>query len=388
MPKRGRASQGGQDESMKVTFHVHDDCLPLQKYRAKLLKKAGIQHEVRDDAIAMGPFEVLRSREARAASSGAGDPPPPDGWDSKCWKDFLAMSGGASGLAQVAAGSLPAAVPESLHRAFGCIVSAQGDSPMTGIEQLHALRTGLQSHLQKEVKKQQPYLQDALEEVEAALQEALRHRRRSEPLSEKHRKVHVLKQVMLHDGCSTAISQAEEHASKTGGWTTRRHREYPTTDVCTSDIPSLHKKLEEMVKKKILPRVAEKFQLEEAKLSFHDMFVAKYTAELAASSCKPSRKRKAAAMKKPAAAESVNPDIQSGLDEHEDGTPFSFVVGLNDLSEFDGGGTRFVNLAGLRTFRESPGDAVIFSGYNRHCGVPITRGIRYILAGFLAYDEL
>jgi hypothetical protein len=34
----------------------------------------------------------------------------------------------------------------------------------------------------------------------------------------------------------------------------------------------------------------------------------------------------------------------------------------------------------------SVGTATMFSGKNRHCGVPVTAGVRYVLAGFLGYD--
>ena len=59
---------------------------------------------------------------------------------------------------------------------------------------------------------------------------------------------------------------------------------------------------------------------------------------------------------------------QTKLDAHIDGTPYSFVVALNNPStEFTGGGTRFTSSD--LTYRPSTaGTAVIFSGKNEHEG--------------------
>ena len=67
------------------------------------------------------------------------------------------------------------------------------------------------------------------------------------------------------------------------------------------------------------------------------------------------------------------PGKQAGLGAHKDGTPWSFVVTLNNPCEFVGGGTRFVeDYAGGVTYRPSTvGSAVIFSGKNKHEGIRI-----------------
>ncbi len=60
-------------------------------------------------------------------------------------------------------------------------------------------------------------------------------------------------------------------------------------------------------------------------------------------------------------------DQQSGLRPHVDGTPFSFVVTLNDAKEYQGGGTRFIHNQSI--YRpEKAGSAVLFSGKNLHEG--------------------
>lgn len=76
------------------------------------------------------------------------------------------------------------------------------------------------------------------------------------------------------------------------------------------------------------------------------------------------------------------------LEEHEDGSQWSFVIALNNASEYEGGGTKFVELKSAPVFRPAVGCATLFSGKNRHCGVAITAGTRYILAGFLKVDGM
>lgn len=75
---------------------------------------------------------------------------------------------------------------------------------------------------------------------------------------------------------------------------------------------------------------------------------------------------------------------QVGLPPHVDGTPWSFVIALNDCTEYAGGGTRFIE--SQVTYRpQKAGSAVLFSGKNLHEGVALTGGMRYILTGFCEY---
>ena len=79
-------------------------------------------------------------------------------------------------------------------------------------------------------------------------------------------------------------------------------------------------------------------------------------------------------------------DQQSGLKPHIDGTPWSFVVTLNDSKEYGFGGTRFIHSGA--TYRPAkPGTAVMFSGKNLHEGIEVTSGVRYILTGFCEYVD-
>ena len=61
----------------------------------------------------------------------------------------------------------------------------------------------------------------------------------------------------------------------------------------------------------------------------------------------------------------------------------SFNFALND--DFEGGGTRFNVLN--KTVNISQGDVVMHSGKCLHAGRQTTRGIRYIIVGFVQVDS-
>lgn len=158
--------------------------------------------------------------------------------------------------------------------------------------------------------------------------------------------------------CKNLISDCEKYADNNGGWTSARHREYPTTDLPINTIFGKFSSIHGLVTGNILPEMAAFFGLNEDHLSIAELFIAKYE---------------------------FKAGKQIKLNPHIDGTPYSFVVTLNDpLVEFTGGGTRFIEENA--TYRpEKVGTAVLFSGKNKHEGVAITSGVRYILTGFCYY---
>ena len=58
------------------------------------------------------------------------------------------------------------------------------------------------------------------------------------------------------------------------------------------------------------------------------------------------------------------------------------VIQLNDQGEFAGGGTLFEHVS-KDAVTVPAGSALLFCGYHRHAGVPVTSGGRYILTGFV-----
>ena len=151
--------------------------------------------------------------------------------------------------------------------------------------------------------------------------------------------------------CREIIRVAEKHAEQVGGWETQRHESYPTTDFDTADIPTLKFPIQNIVYRKIVPRMAKAYDLDPLKLGISEVFIAKYA-----------------------------PSGQRSLAQHVDGSDFSFVVALND--GFTGGGTKFVNGS---VKQPDMGSAVGFCGQTKHQGLAVTSGTRYILAGFMTY---
>jgi hypothetical protein len=76
-----------------------------------------------------------------------------------------------------------------------------------------------------------------------------------------------------------------------------------------------------------------------------------------------------------------SPDTIPDMPAHYDMTKYSLVANLNN--DFEGGGTYFDD--GLTTYLEQ-GDILIHSSRIKHAGLPITKGTRYLLVGFLNID--
>ena len=146
-----------------------------------------------------------------------------------------------------------------------------------------------------------------------------------------------------------------DHANKVGeekGWTTKRHNNYPTTDL------PMHM-LSESVRAIILCRVSE--ILDKAKVLYclpktcsmdvKDIFIVKYA-----------------------------PSQQSILGMHCDGNILTFQITLSSLEDYEGGGTEYCDGC---IVKPNKGALTIQSGFVKHAGVPITKGLRYVLVGFV-----
>jgi hypothetical protein len=156
------------------------------------------------------------------------------------------------------------------------------------------------------------------------------------------------------DVCNYIVGECERYASKNGGWTVDRHTKYPTTDLPVDKIPSIFGLVLETLKT-ITGRVSASYGLDDKMIiNVKDLFVVKYS-----------------------------DDAQNQLEMHCDGSFLSFSLLLNDASEFEGGGTYFDD--GL-TCRLNKGDMLLHSSQIKHSGLPITKGKRYLLVGFLNID--
>ena len=228
-----------------------------------------------------------------------------------------------------------AAVPPLLY-AFACAAADAGEDPVVTFDEAEDCLEFLRA-----VAQQRPGAAAAAAKTIAAVERSISD---SAPLPEEHRAVHEVGAFLPHE-CSKIIEYAEAHGLERGA----RHAAHATTDVSCFDVPQL-RWVAAACSERVVPLLAKLFGVDDLVLA--DLFVARYAA-----------------------------DGQRALEEHEDGSPWSFVVPLND--RFEGGGTQFVELEGAPIFRPAVGAALLFSGKNRHRGVATTEGVRYILAGFV-----
>ena len=159
----------------------------------------------------------------------------------------------------------------------------------------------------------------------------------------------ILHNIFSKKECLNLINEGENYAKKYS-WKKKRHDDYPTTD---NEITKLWKnynlinrKFENVISKEI----NKLFNLKNVKLLVNEYFLVKY-----------------------------NINGQRELQYHNDGSEFSFIIGLNE--DFTGGGTHFKEKNKL--IKLGIGDCVIFCGQNKHKGVKIDSGTRYILTGFI-----
>ena len=179
-----------------------------------------------------------------------------------------------------------------------------------------------------------------------------------------YRSAHVLHNAAGEGGFTAAtrasiVAMGEAVAGASGGWRTDRHRLYPTTDFSVkSDLPPRFAEgVFALAREWVLPHVASIAGVFAPDLRLDDLFVVKYE---------------------------VKPDgtSQQHLAPHEDGSTWTFSMGLNSASEYEGGGCRFHG-HGIGDVHSSPTTTLIHYGQLRHEGLRITRGKRYLLVGFV-----
>lgn len=160
------------------------------------------------------------------------------------------------------------------------------------------------------------------------------------------------KKIYSPDVCKWIINECEFFAANNGGWTTKRHNNYPTTDLPIQLVKPIFNYIYESFKT-ISDLILKSYCLEgkNITLNFKDVFVVKYEF-----------------------------NKQNYLDLHHDGSFLSFQILLSDSDSFEGGGTYFDD--GLIMYPEK-GDLVIHSSRIKHGGLPITKGVRYLLVGFI-----
>jgi predicted 2-oxoglutarate/Fe(II)-dependent dioxygenase YbiX len=75
----------------------------------------------------------------------------------------------------------------------------------------------------------------------------------------------------------------------------------------------------------------------------------------------------------------------SKLRTHKDNADASFILLINRPSEFTGGGTYFHAIN--KTIHLEQGEALIFAGQLVHEAIPITSGKRFVISGFITFND-
>jgi hypothetical protein len=214
----------------------------------------------------------------------------------------------------------------------------------------------------------------------------------------------VLDHVVTAAQADALVRAAEAYAG-VHGWTTKRHAQYPTTDLPWYVLPPEARTIIDDVWRVMASNVKKRCGLaRDAKLTINDVFVVKYT-----------------------------PEGQPGLHRHRDGSFASFNLMLSDQTDYEGGGTRMwdanevdkrkaeywaaerrerrddgssdatsvprggwtaydpkpnvLNVAHATVYRLDKGQMLTAGGFNAHEGLPVTNGARYIVAGFVGLNR-
>lgn len=156
--------------------------------------------------------------------------------------------------------------------------------------------------------------------------------------------------------CNWIINESENYALNNGGWTTKRHNKYPTTDLPLKEIPNIFSFIMSTFEH-IFSKINNSYCISsKTKYNILDLFIVKY-----------------------------EKDKQNSLELHHDGSFLTVNLLLSSTNDFQGGGTFFSD--GIISYLEQ-GDMMVHSGKIKHAGLPITNGSRYLLVAFIEVDNL
>jgi len=172
----------------------------------------------------------------------------------------------------------------------------------------------------------------------------------------------IFKNILSNTLCDFIINESEKYASNNmneinkDGWTRTRHKNYPTTDLPISNISNISNLVKNIVVYDIFPLIESVYKVNKYFLDCNDIFIVKY-----------------------------KDNEQNKLERHKDGSAFSFNILLNSENNFEGGGT-IINEEGKDILvHNTKGSLILHSGQVFHSGNIITKGVRYILVGFISY---
>ena len=153
------------------------------------------------------------------------------------------------------------------------------------------------------------------------------------------------------DICNWIIKECEDYSKYNGGWTKKRHRNYPTVDLPLVNIKNILPFFKESLHS-IVKCIMKMYCLENMVFNAYEPFIIKY-----------------------------DMNGQTGLELHQDQSELSVNILLSNNDDFNGGGTYFED--GI-TVKLDQGDMLIHKGKIKHSGLNITKGKRYVLVIFIS----
>ena len=169
--------------------------------------------------------------------------------------------------------------------------------------------------------------------------------------------LHIEHNVYNKDICEWIISESEKNASTGNGWTTKRHENYPTTDLPIEYVNNVFSFINLSFKNTICPIIRNFYNISEnCKIKIREGFIVKYE---------------------------FSNGGQTSLDMHTDVSTVTITILLSDENSFNGGGLRLENGS---IYYSKKGSLIVFPGSMKHSALPITNGIRYVLVFFVDID--
>jgi GR25 family glycosyltransferase involved in LPS biosynthesis len=156
--------------------------------------------------------------------------------------------------------------------------------------------------------------------------------------------------LLSNKECDFIINSAEKYE-----WTQKRHKYYPTIDQEVKNIKEI-KFLYNKIEKRLFPFIKQHYNFNEIKIN--DFFIVKYD---------------------------LTNEGMDKLDIHRDTSLINFIVSLNNPNEYEGGGTYYPEFNKTITLKK--GSLFLNTGKLKHGGKQITKGVRYILIGFIDIND-
>jgi hypothetical protein len=175
-----------------------------------------------------------------------------------------------------------------------------------------------------------------------------------------NKNVYVVRNIFTKQECESIIKECENYGSQ-HSWTIYENNGQYTLDNVLENVSNIWPMVEGAIYSKIIPEFIRNYRLSanELQLDKRELYIIKYY------------------NKNKEYSSANNKDKIMGY--HQDATPFSFSITLNE--NFTGGGTHFLD---SDIYIQSPvGSCTIFSGKNTHSNFKVEKGTRYVIYGSL-----